>query len=260
MATKLLEFENYKKEILRGILVENPDSDKNYVVVMLGGFERSATSEKKFKALADKLALKGIASFRFDAPDCGLSDGDFYPMTTESLAEDLRSAVEFLKRIGYGSFAAVGHSLAGCVISLVLDEADFKKIVLLAPALNQRDLLRLWFVQNARKDIKIDWNNYKEYFREEDFIKDAESDMTAKSHMVSFNYRIKNQERDYSRNYESRAGKVLLVHGRKDDKVPLESLGVDFPNKIILEEGDHDLERPEVIEGWLDGAVQFLLK
>lgn len=258
MTTKLLEFENHKKEILRGILVENSDSDKNYVVVMLGGFERSATAEKKFKALADKLALKGAASFRFDAPDCGLSDGDFYHMTTESLAEDLRSAVEFLKGIGYKSFSVVGHSLAGCVISLVLDEVDFEKIVLISPALNQKELLRLWFAQGANKELKIDWKNYKDYYEEATFIDDAKSDMVAKSHKLNFKYRMDNQDKDYSKNYESFAGRVLLIHGEKDDKVPMESLNIDFSNKIIIEKGDHDLERPGVIEQWLDGAADFL--
>lgn len=54
------------------------------------------------------------------------------------------------------------------------------KIVLIAPALNQRDLLRYWFVtgqmKKANPSIEITWQNYKDYLDEEDFLKDCQRD------------------------------------------------------------------------------------
>lgn len=47
--TKLVEFKNKTNNLLRGILLSNGKSDK--AVLMAGGFERSATTEKKFKVL-----------------------------------------------------------------------------------------------------------------------------------------------------------------------------------------------------------------
>lgn len=54
------------------------------------------------------------------------------------------------------------------------------KIILIAPALNQRDLLRYWFVTGQMKktnpSIEITWKNYKDNLNEEDFLKDCQRD------------------------------------------------------------------------------------
>lgn len=259
MITKLLEFKNQKQELLRGIFAASPQSDGKYIVIMFGGFERSGTTEKKFKKLANDLAERDIASFRFDAPDCGLSDGNFYNITIESLAEDLLSAVDFLKTQGYEKFSMVGHSLAACALALTLSKAHFEKIVLIAPALNQRELLRLWFVQKNNKHIEVSWKNYRKYLNEDEFILDAKADMVAKTHKINYKYRYENANIDYSSHYAKiSADKVLAIYGSNDDKVPIESQNMDFFNKIIVEKGDHDLEQPGIIEKWLPATVDFL--
>ena len=73
MRTELLEFKNRKGNILRGILVLRKEDDKR-AVLMIGGFERPTTTQKKFKILADNL---NISSLRLDYTGIGLSDGDF---------------------------------------------------------------------------------------------------------------------------------------------------------------------------------------
>ncbi len=129
ITTKLIEFINQNQALLRGILTIPENTDNKSIVIMVGGFERSATTEKKFKLLADKLAEEKLISFRFDATDCGLSDGDFYNMTVESLAADLSEAVSYFQGLGYEKFSVVGHSLAGCAISLLINKVNFEKIV-----------------------------------------------------------------------------------------------------------------------------------
>jgi len=258
MITKLLEFKNQRQELLRGILAIG-GGDNQHVVIMLGGFERAGTTERKFKILADELAKNDVASFRFDAADCGLSDGSFYHMTTKSLSEDILSAIDFLKIQGYERFSIVGHSLAACAISLLLDEIVFEKIVLISPALNQRDLLRLWFAQKNNKDAEVNWENYKEHYKESDFILDLENDMLTKTHKINREYKVENQAVDYSENYNKiSTDKILLIQGNNDDKVPLESINVNFSNKMIIDKGDHDLEKAGIIEGWYKNAVDFL--
>lgn len=59
----------------------NEPGDTAREAVFLQGFERNATVEKKFKAFAGVLAGHGVASLRFDASGCGLSDGDFSKTT-----------------------------------------------------------------------------------------------------------------------------------------------------------------------------------
>lgn len=260
METKLIEFENHNRALLRGILTVPEDFSFDSIVIMYGGFERSATTEKKFKALADKLAEDNLAAFRFDAADCGLSDGNFYQTTVESLADDLRGAIEKLKLLGYKKLSIVGHSLAGCVISLLVDKIDFEKIVLLAPALNQKELLRLWFAQKKNSDKKIGWDNYKNNFQEADFLESLKVDLVTKSHKLNFEYRLKNADIDYSQNYNNIGNiPVLLVHGKNDDVVPPESLNIVFNNQIIVDGGDHNLEQPGIIEQWLERVSDFLV-
>jgi esterase/lipase len=157
MTTKLLEFENKKKDILRGILVSAIETKKDYIIVMLGGFERTTTTERKFKALADKLAQKGLDSFRFDVTDVGLSDGDFYHSTTQSFSDDLSSSITFLKGLGYKKVSFVGHSHAACAFSLLNNKTEMEKVVLLAPGLNQKGLFRMWFAQGGHPEAKINY-------------------------------------------------------------------------------------------------------
>ena len=96
--TRLVEFENQRGDRLRGVLDEG--GGKDVVIVMLGGFERAASTERKFKFLADRLTGRGVDSFRFDVADVGLSDGDFYQTTTQTMADDLLSAIETVSSLG----------------------------------------------------------------------------------------------------------------------------------------------------------------
>jgi esterase/lipase len=259
MTTKLVEFKNKKGDILRGIFIESEKQNKKYAVLMFGGFERAGTTEKKFKKLSDNLGKYGVASLRFDATDCGLSDGDFYTVSIKSLTNDLLSAVDYLKKIGYQKFSIVGHSLAACAILLAIRKFDFEKIVLIAPALNQKDLLRYWFVKKNNPNILINWGNYKKYLKEEKFISDAKNDFIGKTHKINSQYRESNKGTNYSQRFiDFNQRKLLLIHGQGDDIVPIESLNIKPLNKIIIRYGDHDLERPELIEQWIDKTVLFL--
>lgn len=252
----LKEFSNNEKQVLRGVLTETPNKD--IAVLMFGGFERAGTTEKKFKTLSDELALSGISSFRFDAADCGLSDGDFYNMTTEGLSDDLLSAYNLILGDGFKRVFFVAHSLGACALSLLVNKINIEKAVLIAPALNQEKLLRLWFAQKNNKEIKIDWSNYENHYQEEEFINNLNFDLTTKSHKLSKEYRLKNQNQDYSGSLMAINDRILLIHGTNDEKVPFQSLTIDFVNKILIDQGDHDLEQPGIIEQWLKKTVDFL--
>ena len=119
--------------------------------------------------------------------------------------------------------------------------------------------MRLWFAQKTNQDKKICWDNYQNNFQEANFLKNLETDLITKSHKLSFEYRLKNANLDYSQNY-SDSNLILLIHGDNDDKVPIESLNIVFSNRIIVEQGDHDLERPGIVEQWLTKASEFLFK
>ncbi len=243
MKTKLLKFENN-----RGVFLEK-ESDR--VAVMIGGFERAATTEKKFKKLADELS---ISSFRFDYSGIGLSDGDFRNMTVNSMKKELKSVLRKLEK-NYKEIVVVSHSLSGCVVS---DMKLFKK-VMISPALNQKELLRYYFiVSNLKNKKRIGWHNYRDYLNEDEFLEYcAEKGKMTKSNFIDSEYFIENKDRDYSGLVRSNDS-ILHIHGDKDDKVPIESLNVDFLRSIIVKGGDHDLERPDMIKQWINDTVKFI--
>ena len=116
MKTKLVEFLNAEKQNLRGVIVSG--DIVNGGVICLSGFEKCATTEKKFKALADKLAENMFASLRFDFSGCGLSGGDFSQMKIDSQVEEFMKALDYFKKeMGDVKINIVAHSLGACVLA-----------------------------------------------------------------------------------------------------------------------------------------------
>lgn len=256
--TELIEFKNQKNEILRGLLDR---ANFNKAVIFLHGFERT-TVEPKFKRINDR--LKGKANLlRFDFSGCGLSDGSFEDLTVKKLSLDLKNAIKLMQNYASKIFI-VAHSLAACVVLDYLKnkENDIKKIVFLSPALNQKELQRYWFVVNAMKksDIEITWSNYGEYLDKnefEDWMK-IKSRMT-KAHYISNDYFLENKEADYSLLLKKISLPILIIHGDTDDKVPFISNKIVSKFKIIkVMGGDHDLERPDMVNQYLDELIKFI--
>ena len=225
--TKLIEFKNENGDILRGILVIGEKTKKT--ALMCGGFERSATTEKKFKVLADELAKQNIASLRFDYAGCGLSDGDFAKVTIQKMANDFKNAFKILQeKTNRKNISVIAQSLSACVVANLVKESLFAKIILIAPALNQKGLLRYWFMLSAMKkqnpDSEITWQNFEDYLDEEQFQNDcARTDKMTKANYISADYFLENKDKDYS-NLMSDSDNILHIHGDKDDKAPLENL------------------------------------
>ncbi len=267
MKTKLLEFLNNENQILRGIITL-PDEEIKKGVVCLHGFERCGTTEKKFKILAGILAENMIATFRFDFSGCGLSDGAFKLTTIEKQGKEFLHATNiFQKEIGKRNINIIAHSLGACVFATQIEKLKsfIEKIILIAPALNQKDLLRYWFVVSQMKKInpqqEITWQNYTDYLREEDFIKDCQrNDKMTKANYIQPDYFLQGKDIDFSKDFIGFNSNILHIHGSKDAAVPIESLHIKFDNQIIIENGDHDLEKPTQMEQWILKAKDFLLE
>lgn len=267
MKTKLLEISNGENQNLRGI-ISMPDDQIQKGVICLHGFERCSSTEKKFKALSDSLVEKMMAVLRLDFSGCGLSDGDFRFTKIEKQADDFVIALRNLKsEIGQERINVVAHSLGACILATKIDEVkdEIEKIILIAPALNQKDLMRYWFVTSQMKksnpEIEITWQNYKQYLDESAFQKDCErTDKMTKANYIEPKYFLEAKDFDFSNKFDSLKDKILHIHGSKDIAVPIESLNITFDNQIIIENGDHDLEKPNQLEQWKNKAVDFLLK
>ena len=173
-------FENTAASIsLSGTFTRPKGSEKCPVVILISGSGRhdrdaSIPTHKPFLVLSDYLTRKGIAVLRFDDRGFGKSTGDYSKATTADFAQDVLSAVRYLKSrkdIDLKNIGLIGHSEGGIVAPLAANQtSDISFIVTLAAtgilgsevSVTQSKTLRPFpvpdekdFEQNIRKGIKI---------------------------------------------------------------------------------------------------------
>jgi len=265
--TKLVEFKNQKGEILRG-LIDFSKSEKG--VIFIHGLE-GTTIAMHYKRIVDRLKNK-VNLFRFDFSGSPFSDGKFRDLTVEKWKKELEKAVEvFRKEIPWlREVILVAHSLGGCVaLAFLKEHLDLvKKIVFLAPAWNQKELLRYWFVKEKFKEkIEITWENFKEYLDEKEF----QREIRKKKREISFHFLLNYYFlENFNKDYQDLFGKikfdlknVLIVHGENDDVVPISSNFKVYKKKglkmIIVKKGNHDLEKPSMVRQYLSKTCKFIL-
>ncbi|MDR6803154.1 pimeloyl-ACP methyl ester carboxylesterase [Dyadobacter sp. BE34] len=98
--------------------------------------EEVSGGHKPFLVLADHLTKQGIAVLRFDDRGVGKSTGDFAKASSMDFADDVESAVEYLKtrkEIDITKIGLIGHSEGGTIASMVAARSkDVDFITLLA--------------------------------------------------------------------------------------------------------------------------------
>lgn len=260
MKTELIEFKNHKDEVLRGILVGG-DSEEREGAILLPGFEEAGTSQTKFKLFSDELKKNEVPSFRFDYSGTGLSDGSFEDMSVDKWTKEFKMAVYAFKQVSdVEDVSIVAHSLSACVVASYLEnQGEAPKTVLLAPALNQRKLLRYFFAVE-KSEGEANWSDFEEYVKEEEFKDYCEkSEKIIGEHYLGEKYHMENKDKNYTPLLKEFDSKILHIHGKDDDSVPLESIEFEFSNTMLVENGDHHLERPDMREQWLGDAVKFVI-
>lgn len=102
-----------------------------------GDQDRDETLEgfKIFKVIADHLASKGIASFRYDDRGVGASTGDFVNSNIEDHAIDLENIMDYFKTTKehpFNDFILFGHSQGGILAGKVaVGNKSVKKVILM---------------------------------------------------------------------------------------------------------------------------------
>ncbi|WP_431107425.1 alpha/beta hydrolase family protein [Winogradskyella poriferorum] len=127
-----------------GTLVIPFNQKTTSLVIMSSGSgpqDRDETLEgfKIFKVIADHLASKGIASFRYDDRGVGESTGDFVNSTIDDHSKDLEGIMDYFKTTKehpFSSFILFGHSQGGILASKVaIGNKSVKEVILMgAPA------------------------------------------------------------------------------------------------------------------------------
>ncbi len=113
-----------------------------------GPQDRNESPARLFNTLARQLALKSIASLRYDKRGIGQSQGDFLKASFTDLVNDAKAAVQFLrtvKEVNAAKLFLVGHSEGGYIVA-ELAAAGFVSggIVSLAGPARSLDAILLW--------------------------------------------------------------------------------------------------------------------
>ncbi|MDO4681073.1 MAG: alpha/beta fold hydrolase [Aerococcus sp.] len=113
-----------------------PDSDNYNLVILMHGFTGNKDSDLHL-TLANALRENGVASLRFDFNGHGESDGLMRNMTIDNEIADGKAVLDYVKTLPeVNDIYLLGHSQGGVVASMLAGyyPADFKKLVLMAPA------------------------------------------------------------------------------------------------------------------------------
>ncbi len=108
--------------------------DPKKIVISAHGF--GSDQFGKSTLLAQTLAQNNISALTFDFSGCGESDNDTVSVTKE--VQDLRSAIEYVRSLGYTAIGIEGSS-AGGLIALRVWDPDIKTLVLWAPVTHRWD-------------------------------------------------------------------------------------------------------------------------
>lgn len=227
---KKITFQNSRGTRLVGVLhLPVPEEKTNSAVIISHGFAANKDRTRLIK-LAETLSKNGFATLRFDFGGCGESEDR--EITLKSQVDDLKFAINYMRKNGYSSIGLLGESLGGLTSILAYDD-KIKALVLWAPVtksktpsiiqkeelqqeLNERGFL---IYQKDGREFKIP----KEYLEERQAVNQKEILSKIKS-------------------------PVLIIHGDKDDTIPLAQSkeAMQFlsgKSKLeIIKEGDHKLD------------------
>lgn len=134
--------ENKKDSLILAGTLTLPEKDGLFPVVILisGSGPQDRNEEvfghKPFLVLSDYLTRQGIAVLRYDDRGTAESTGDFASSTSEDFANDVMSAIDYLKNreeIDQDQIGLIGHSEGGLIAPIVANRTnDVAFMVLLA--------------------------------------------------------------------------------------------------------------------------------
>lgn len=233
-----------KKIKEKSIIIKTPQGEKLWGVLSLperkGKFPAAliahgfngTKSQPKFVKLGRKFAQNGIAVLRFDFSGCGDSEGEFQKMRISQQVKELAAACQFLikqsrideKRIGF-----LGYSLGALVVCLFqLKKSVAETLVLVAPALDQKDLIKIWC---PSEQIRT--------WRQQGYIDMPKSRMGVQ---------YLNEAKNYSKIASGITASTLIIHGNKDEDVPLkfsrklEKVLGGEKKLLVVKKADHNFE------------------
>jgi dipeptidyl aminopeptidase/acylaminoacyl peptidase len=245
-------FNNSKGNKLCGIL-SNPTSKKEKpIIILCHGFSTSKEG-RTYVRLEEILNDKGISTFRFDFFGHGESEGKFEEITTSEAVDDIQQAIKFLQEAGYKKIGLVGSSFGG--MASIITASKTSALYVLALKSPVSDYMDMIHTREDEKEI--------EKWRQQGFVE--VSGVGGETRKISYSFY---EEAEEIKAYEA-AQKIkiptLIVHGDKDETVPLEQSKktaslIENCRLEIIGGGDHTYSEPEHFEKMLDLISEFIVE
>jgi len=197
-----IAFQNSRGIKLVGIL-HLPDKKTNSAVIISHGFAANKDRTRLIK-LAETLSKNGFAVLRFDFGGCGESENR--EITLENQVDDLKSAINYMRRNKYFNIGLLGESLGGLTSILAYDE-DIKTLVLWAPVTQSKTPS---IIQKEKLQQELDEKGFIIYQKDERKFK------------IPKEYLKERQAINQKEILSKINSPVLIIHGDKDDTIPIE--------------------------------------
>jgi pimeloyl-ACP methyl ester carboxylesterase len=128
---------DHRGRTLRGVL-HLPEAPPAPALVLCHGFAGTRVEfGYMFVRLAERVAARGIAVYRFDFAGCGESDGDFADLAVSDQVDQVRTVLEELARhpgVDADRLSLLGMSMGGLTASLAAAARPVRSLALWAPA------------------------------------------------------------------------------------------------------------------------------
>lgn len=131
----VIEFEHEGNHLSGSLIVPKNKSESFPVVVFVhgdGAMPYDAFSY--YRPLWNQLAEQGIASFSWDKPGVGNSQGNWQEQDMDDRADETIAVIEMLKKrseVMADKIGLIGYSQAGWVLPLVASKSDFPDFMIL---------------------------------------------------------------------------------------------------------------------------------
>lgn len=234
--------------ILRGMLHTPTHMYKSVPIVCLfHGFTGNKMEPHfMFVKLSRMLEEYGIASVRFDFGNSGESDGDFSDMTLSGELYDADNILDYAKGLSFvdpDRVGVIGLSMGGLVSTLLAKQRpnDIKAMCLWAPAGNMREFANTLDTGLLKKKGFLDMDGLK----------------------LGNGFFIDIDKMDLMQGVDEYNNDVLIIHGNKDEAVPLE-VGMQYHKLYgnnstikVIECGDHTFNSLVLEEEVLEATASF---
>lgn len=225
MEAKHLSFKTSDNFTLEGEL--RTDGKSKSVVILVHGLSINRDKEATFVRAETELNSLGIATFRFDMRAHGKSEGvDARDFTITGALIDFNAAVELMKAQGFTTIGLGGASFMGSVAALYagLHPEVIAALLLLNPVLDYQKT----YIHPTIPSRKEEFTNLSERLEKYGYI-----EIGSRKFKMSKEAFREMEEYSPCTTLQQYEGPLLIIHGDKDEKVPLRDVAdcfVDLPS------------------------------